>query len=173
MCEHAAVLRAGAGRPARSCGVSATRAIVRVLGCAGPGYEEALAGQLEHDDEQTGRDALQALAHIGSAKAAAIVGVQIRQGTRAVRAAAEEALRHFPPRRLKRPSAILLARREFVMRHPQIAVRLIDRAGHAGLTGLDGAMRDLAASASASGVRRSSASPQGAGTLLELRRPSA
>ena len=37
----------------------------------------------------------------------------------------------------------LLARREFVLRHPQIAVRLIDRAGQAGLTGLDAAMRSL------------------------------
>jgi len=40
-----------------------------------------------------------------------------------VRAAAEEALRHFPPAQVEATVRDLLARREFVMRHPQIAVR--------------------------------------------------
>ena len=78
-------------------GVGAVRAIIKVLGFAGPGYEDALAEQLQDGDEQTAREALQALAHIGSTRAAGIVGVHLRQGASSVRAAAEEALRHFPP----------------------------------------------------------------------------
>ena len=143
MCEHGGVLAPALAARLGGCGAVATRAIVRVLGCAGPGYEQVLAEQLVTVDEQTGREALQALAHIGTAKAAAIVGVQIRQGNGSVRAAAEEALRHFAPAQAEATVRDLLARREFVLRHPQIAVRLIDRAGQAGLTGLDAAMRSL------------------------------
>ena len=94
-------------------------------------------------DEQTAREALQALAHIGSTKAAGIVGVHLRRGASSVRAAAEEALRHFPPAAAARRCAICLASREFILQHPQIAVRLLDRAEQAGLTDLQPAMRAL------------------------------
>jgi hypothetical protein len=144
MCEQGGQLAPSLAARLGACGVTARRAIVKVLGHAGPGYEQVLAEQLEHVDEQTGREALQALAHIGSAKAAHIVGMQLQEGSGAVRAAAEEALRHFAPAQAEATMRDLLARREFVLRHPQIALRLIDRVGHAGVTGLEPAMRDLA-----------------------------
>jgi hypothetical protein len=172
MCEQGGQLAPALAARLNGCGVSARRAIVKVLGHAGPGHEQVLAEQLEHVDEQTGRDALQALAHIGTAKAAQIVGMQLQEGAGAVRAAAEEALRHFAPAQAEATMRDLLARREFVLRHPQIALRLIDRVGHAGVTGLEPAMRDLA------GLRYRFWNPKivrvamKARTLLEPRTPS-
>ena len=144
MCEHARLLapaltvRLGAG------GVGAARAIIKVLGFAGPGHEDALAEQLQDGDDQTAREALHALAHIGSTRAAGIVGVHLRRGASSVRAAAEEALRHFPPAAAAAALRDLLASREFIVQHPQIAGRLLDRAEQIGLTDLQPAMRALA-----------------------------
>ena len=102
-----------------------------------------LAEQLQLGDEQTAKEALQALAHIGSSKAAGIVGVHLRRGASSVRAAAEEALRHFPPAAAAAAMRDLLASRDFILQHPQIAVRLLDRAEQSGLTDLQPAMRAL------------------------------
>ena len=143
VCEHAGLLAAGLVERLGHCGIAATRAIVKVLGFAGAGYEDVVAGQLEDADEQTRREALRALVHIGSARAAAIVGLQLRQGSSEACAAAEEALRHFPPAQAAVVLRDLLARGQFVRRNPQIAVRLLDRAAQAGLTGLEPAMRTL------------------------------
>jgi hypothetical protein len=143
MCEHGRLLAPVLAARLGHCGVPATRAIVRVLGFAGPHYEKALAAQLGRADEQTGREALRALAQIGTAHAAAIVGAQLREGASALRAAAEEALRHFPPAQASAELRDLLAHREFVLQNPQITVRLLDRAAQTGWTGLEPAMRTL------------------------------
>jgi hypothetical protein len=143
MCEHGRLLAPALAARLGHTGAVAARAIIKVLGLAGPGYEHALAGQLQHGDEQTAREALQALAHIGSPKAAGIVGLHLRQGASSVRAAAEEALRHFPPAAADAALRDLLASRDFVLQHPEIAMRLLDRAEHTGLTDLEPAMRAL------------------------------
>jgi hypothetical protein len=144
MCGHGRLLAPVLAGRLGQIGVVAARAIIKVLGFAGPGYEHRLAGQLEHGDDQTGREAVQALAHIGSLKAAAIVGQQLHKGSNAVRAAAEEALRHFPPAAAATVVRDLLGNRDFVLRHPQIAARLIDRAAEAGTVNLEPALRALA-----------------------------
>jgi hypothetical protein len=144
MCEHGRLLAPALARRLGGCGVVARRAIVKVLGFAGPGFETALEEQVALADEQTSREALRALAHIGTNRAAAIVGVQLRQGATAVRAAAEEALRHFPPAQAAGQVRDLLGHREFVLQHPQIVVRLLDRAAEAKSVGLEPAMRALA-----------------------------
>jgi hypothetical protein len=143
MCEHGRLLAPSLAARLGQGGVGAVRAIIKVLGFAGSGYESVLADQLEHGDEQTGREAVQALAQIGSSRAAAVVGVHLRKGTSAVRAAAEEALRHFPPAAAGVAMRDLLGNREFVLQHPQIAVRLIERAEQAGITHLEPALRAL------------------------------
>jgi hypothetical protein len=143
MCEHGRLLAPALAARLGHSGVAAARAIIKVLGIAGPGHENALAGLLQHGDEQTAREALQALAHIGSTKAAGIVGVHLRQGASSARAAAEEALRHFPPAAAEPALRDLLASREFILQHPEIAMRLLDRADQAGLTDLQPAMRAL------------------------------
>jgi hypothetical protein len=143
MCEHGRLLAPSLAARLGQGGVGAARAIIKVLGFAGSGYEAVLAEQLEHGDEQTGREAVQALTHIGSSRAAAIVGIQLRKGSSAVRAAAEEALRHFAPAAAAVALRDLLGNREFVLQHPRIAVRLIDRAEQAGMTHLEPALRAL------------------------------
>lgn len=143
MCEHGRLLAPALVARLGHCGAAAARVIIKVLGFAGPGYETVLAEQLQLGDELTAREALQALAHIGSTKAASIVGVHLRRGASPVRAAAEEALRHFPPAAAAAAVRDLLTSRDFILQHPQIAVRLLDRAEQAGLTDLQPAMRAL------------------------------
>jgi len=143
MCEHGGLLAPALAARLGHCGAAAARTIIKVLGFAGPGYETVLAEQLQLGDELTAREALQALAHIGSTKAASIVGLHLRRGASSVRAAAEEALRHFPPAAAAAALRDLLESRDFILQHPQIAVRLLDRAEQAGLADLQPAMRAL------------------------------
>ena len=144
MCDHAPRIAPGLVAGAGQRGIAATRATAKVLGFAGAGYEQALADMLGCSDEQTGREAFRALAHIGSAQAAAIVAGHLRQGVRWARGAAEEALWHFPPAQTAVLLRELLGCREFVLQHPDIASRLIDRAMQAKTTGLQRELGDLA-----------------------------
>jgi len=145
LCEHATALAPGLAARLGQCGVGATRVVVRVCGFAGAGYEVAVAEQLSSEDEQTLREALRALARIGSPRAASLVGKQIHEGSPIARAAAEEALWHFPRAPMLVQLRDLLGRREFVLEHPQVATRLIDRAKQAGAEGLDGILEEIEA----------------------------
>src|SRR5262249_20409072 len=73
MGQHARVLARALTPRLDGCGVAAARTVVRVLGYAGHGAETAVAAQLGRRDEQTDREALRALARIGTPKAAAVV----------------------------------------------------------------------------------------------------
>ncbi len=128
MCEHARLLAPTLARQVGRAGNVATAAIVRVLGFAGPGYETAIAGQFARGDEQIVREALRALARIGSTQAAILVSAQVRHASAWVRNAAQEALCRFPPARAQVQLLELLGRPEFVRRHPDTAARLLDRA---------------------------------------------
>ena len=128
MCEHARLLAPALARQVGRAGTAAAAAIVRVLGFAGPGYETAIAGGLERGDEQIVREALRALARIGSAHAAKLVSTQVQHASAWVRNAAQEALCRFPPAQAQVQLLALLGRRDFVRRHPDAAARLLDRA---------------------------------------------
>lgn len=143
MCEHARLLAPGL---AMHCGhgtVPTTRAIVKVLGFAGTGHEAVIAEQLGHADEQTLREALRALARIGTTQAAALVARQVQAGNVRSCAAAEEALWHFPAARAAAQVRQLLGSRDFVVQHPAVAGRLLDRAAHAGTHGLEQVLAGL------------------------------
>jgi hypothetical protein len=118
------------------------RVIVRTIGFAGSGYEGALSRLLEQNDEQMSREALRALARIGTAQAATLVARQVQFGTVA-RRAAEEALWHLPPARASAQIHLLLGNREFVMQNPEVAERLLGRAAHVGTDGLQDVLADL------------------------------
>jgi hypothetical protein len=113
-----------------SLGTEAARVAVAVLGFADAGYETAIAAVASSRDERTSREAFRALARIGSAKAAALILEQLEEGPAAIQAAAEEALWHLPPALVVSRAGELLGRRRFVTRHPQVAVRLIEKAAH-------------------------------------------
>jgi hypothetical protein len=142
MCEHAQLLAPGLALRLGHGGVSTTRAMVKVLGFAGAGHEAVISEQLGHADEQTSREALRALARIGTTQAAALVARQLQAGN--VRsAAAEEALWHFPAARAAAQVRQLLGSRDFVVQHPAVAGRLLDRAAHAGTHGLEQVLAEL------------------------------
>ena len=140
----AAALRSRGARRARAGGGARTRrrrgglqrAIARVLGFAGHGYEAPLGKLLDSRDEQTVREALRSLARIGTPRAAALVGAQVGKNRGWVGGAAEETLWHFPRTESDRQIRELLGRREFVLRNPQAAGRLLDRAAQSGATNL-------------------------------------
>jgi hypothetical protein len=136
MCELAPVVAEALLAELDSCGVTAARVIVKVLGYAGPGHEAAVARLAQHTDIQVAREALRSLARMGTASAAAHVARQIRDGSADLRAAAEDALWHFPPAPTVTQLRELLRSREFVFKYPQLAARLIERAGQHKIQGL-------------------------------------
>jgi hypothetical protein len=137
-CEHAEPLVPGLVLSLGDCGALARRAIVRACGYAGAGYEGIVSQQLTSRDEPTVREALRALARIGTARAAAIVGLEIQNGSALARAAAEEALWHFPPAQTAAQLRDILHHKEFVVQNPLIVSRLIERAAQTKAGALDG-----------------------------------
>ena len=118
LCEHADVLAPGLVVRLGRAGATATRAIVRVCGYAGAGYETAVSEQFDSRDEQTVREAFRSLARIGTPARRPIVGAQIQTGTPVARAAAEEALWHLPPAQTAAQLKDILSKRDFVVQNP-------------------------------------------------------
>lgn len=129
MCRHACMLAPALGTSLRQCRASSARIIVKVLGFAGQGCETIVAGALDHEDDQTAREALRALARIGTAEAAAAVGRQICEGRGSMPTAAAEALCRFPEAVARAQLRQLLEQRSFVIKNPQLAARLLSRVG--------------------------------------------
>jgi hypothetical protein len=143
MCELAPTVAEALLAELDSCGIAAARVIAKVLGHAGHGHETAVARLAQHSDAQVSREALRGLARMGTATAAVHVARQLRQGSEDRRAAAEDALWHFPPAPMATQLRELLRSREFVFKHPQLAARLIERAGQAKIQGLADVLKSL------------------------------
>jgi hypothetical protein len=143
LCAHAALIAPALAPELPHCGVAAKTVGVRVLGFAGAGYEMAVAEQIAQGDESLMREALRALARMGTAHAASIVAKQLQKGSVRGRAAAEEALWHFPPARAAALVRELLGSHDFVLQQPAIVTHLLDRAAKAGIDGLDPVLADL------------------------------
>jgi len=143
LCEHADVLAPGLVLRLGQCGPTATRAIVRVCGYAGPGFEVAVSEHVDSRDEQTVREAFRSLARIGTPRAAAVVGAQIQSGAPLARAAAEEALWHLPPALTTAQLRDVLSRREFVVQNPLVVSRLIERAAQTKACDLDDVLQEI------------------------------
>jgi len=143
MCDMAPTVAEALLAELDSCGLAAARVIVKVVGHAGAGHETAVARLVQHTDTQVAREALRALARIGTATAAVHVGRQLREGSEDRRSAAEDALWHFPQAPLAAQLRELLRSREFIFKHPQMAARLIERAGQMKVPGLADVLRAL------------------------------
>ncbi len=143
ICDLAPTLAPALVAELDSCGPAATRVVVKVLGYAGAGHEAAVGRLAEHQDAQVAREAMRALARIGTPTAAALVARQIREGHADRHTAAEDALWHFPATQTATQVRELLRSREFVLSHPQTAARLIDRAGQSKVQGLDDTLTKL------------------------------
>ena len=138
LCDHAVLVAPSlvAALDATSTPAVLQRTIARVLGFAGHGYEVPLGKLLAGHDEQTVREALRSLARIGTPRAAALVGAQVLANRDWVGKAAEETLWHFPKTESDRQIRDLLGRRQFVVRQPQAAGRLLERAVQGGAANL-------------------------------------
>lgn len=132
MCDHAETLAPVLVALLPACGAPARQAIARVLGAAGASYGPHVIALLALEDEQTTREALRALARMGGTTAAAAVATHLESGAPWSRLAAEEALFKFPPLQAIAQVRKLLANREFVVRQPETAGRLLDRAAQSG-----------------------------------------
>lgn len=103
------------------------RNVVRVLGHAGPGFEESLAPVIDHGDLRVMREAFLSLARMGSARATSVVAEALESPDPAVREEAEASLWRFPTPAAVRRVGSLLTRRDFVARNPLLARRLLAR----------------------------------------------
>jgi HEAT repeats len=128
LCDHAALFAPVLAAAAETAPAATQRVIARALGFAGHGYEAALGSLLRSHDEQTVREALRGLARIGTSQAASLVGSSIQGGSGWVVSAAEQTLWHFPKAEADRQVIVLLSRRDFIVRQPEAAGRLIDHA---------------------------------------------
>jgi hypothetical protein len=117
--------------------MDAACAALTVLGAAGTGYEELIAEQVKTGEERRGREAMRALARIGSPRAAGLIVRHIEDGPPVVRPAAEEALWRLPLPLAFAKTHELLRRRDFVIHHPHTAARLLERAVQGADDGLD------------------------------------
>ena len=144
LCDQAGILAPGLVKHVGDGTVSATAVLVRVLGFAGAGYEDAISSQLAHPDDAVVREALRALARVGTDAAASAVGAMVGRGEARTQGPAEEALWHFPPEQAQAQLLDLLGHRAFVTAHPKTALRLIDRASRSRDHGLGPVLTKLA-----------------------------
>ena len=142
--EHAALLAPALAPLLQGRTPGVLRTLLRTLGFGGPGWEESIAAYVADSDEQTAREALRALARVGTPKAASLVVAEIERQHANVGAAAEETLWHFPVSEAQRRTRELLGRRDFTMRHPEATERLLDRAARSGIGDLQPVLIELA-----------------------------
>ena len=125
LCDHAALVAPSVVTALTTADATAARALVRVLGIAGAGYEAPIASQLQSSDEQTVREALREPG-AGSARRGrrSACGSAVNQPTQWLSGAAAETLWHFPAAEARRQVLELLSQRDFVQRSPEVAGRL-------------------------------------------------
>jgi len=143
MADHAATLAPALAVCVDGCGPPARRAILRVLGLAGHGYEGAIVRQLDSTDEPTCREALRALAKIATPQASAAVTKQLTDGRDWIRPMAEEVLWLFPKELAIAQMRELLGRREFVFANPQLTLKMLDRINGANVGTLTNVLEGL------------------------------
>ena len=143
MCECARSIAPAIAQRLPLLNADAACAALTVLGSAGTGYEELIAEQVKTGEERRAREAMRALARIGSPRAAGFIVRQIEDGPPVVRPAAEEALWRLPLPLAFAKTHELLRRRDFVVHHPHTAARLLERAVQSADDGLDSVLEGL------------------------------
>ena len=143
MCECARSIAPAIAQRLPLLNVDAACAALTVLGAAGAGYEELIAEQVKTGEERRAREAMRALARIGSPRAAGFIVRHIEDGPPGVRPAAEEALWRLPLPLAFAKTHELLKRRDFVIHHPHTAARLLERAVQSADDGLDSVLEGL------------------------------
>ena len=143
MSERPALFAPSLAVNATTFGEQARPHVARILGHAGAGYEEAASSLVSTRDERTSREALRALARIGTPRAAELVNSHVRGAPGWLATAIVEALLHFPSETSGIAICDLLAQRAFVLAQPTGASRLIARAAQSRAPNLEPVLRSL------------------------------
>jgi HEAT repeat protein len=125
--DHATTFAAALARLLDELPVPQRIAAIRALAAAGRGFEPNIGRQLTHENEGVVREALRALTRVGSDEAAEFITRHLQRATVTAQSAAEEALWHFPPAITRQCVRSLLRNRQFVVSHPEVALRLLER----------------------------------------------
>jgi hypothetical protein len=125
VCDHATMFAAALARLLDDLPVPQRIAAIRALAAAGRGFEPNIGRQLADQNEGVVREAVRALTRIGSDEAAEFITRHVqRAGAGSV---AEEALWHFAPGITRHCVRSLLRNRQFVLSHPDVTLRLLER----------------------------------------------
>lgn len=119
------------------------RNILTLLGYAGPGYEEAVARQIEHDHPRVIREAFIALARIGTEEAATRTTNALHHDADDVRQHAAEAIWRFEPALSHSRLLEVMNDRRHAISHPDLVAQLVVAAGKRELEGLEPVLRRL------------------------------
>lgn len=119
------------------------RNLLRLLGHAGPGWEQPVAELIDHDHPRVIREAFIALARIGTPEAADRTVQALRHESAEVRHHAAEAIWRFAPA-LSHPRLLAAVDdRELATEHPELVLVLVHAAGRRRLEGLEPVLRRL------------------------------
>lgn len=135
ICDHASLFARPLAASLDDLPAAARGPVIRALGAAGRGYESQIARQLAHADEGVVREALRALARVGSGEAAEIVVKHLQQRGSG-RSGGDEAIWHFPAEKTRSCVRALLGQRAFVVAQPEMTLRILERAGRGSTEGL-------------------------------------
>lgn len=143
MCENAAAFAPGLGRYLTDDRWTVVRNAARVMGFAGPGRESELASLVGHAEERVSREALLALARIGSLEAIDLITDQLGHRHPVRRAMAEESLQTLSVEEGRRQVHRLLGDSDFFRRYPALARRLVRRFAPASGRNWEGVLRPM------------------------------
>ena len=143
MCERASLFAPSLADGIPTYSSQARVHVARVLGHAGPGYEDALGSLCNAKDEKTTREALRGLSRIGTSRSAELVGVLARSARDWMSTAIVETMLRFPPEIGAQAIRDLLAERSFVLAQPAAASRLIGRVAQTKVHNLEPVLRDI------------------------------
>lgn len=119
------------------------RNLLTLLGYAGPGYEEAIAGLVEHEHPRVIREAFTALARIGTEEAINRTADALYDESDEIRRHAADAIWRFEPR-LSHPRLLeAMEDQQLALSHPGLVAQLVVAAGKRDLEGLEPVMRRL------------------------------
>lgn len=119
------------------------RNVLMVLGYAGPGFENSIADSLTHENPKVVREALLALARIGSGTALAMTVRSLGHQSAVVRRQAADAIWRFPPEMSHPAARDVIADHERLLRDPELGRSLIRGGRQRDLEGLPELVRGL------------------------------
>jgi len=119
------------------------RNVLNLLGHAGPGYESSIASCLEHENPKVLREAMLALARIGSSGALTLTCGAIKNESRAIRERAADTIWRYPTAMAHYAVRDVLVDHDWLLGNPELGRRLIKASARRNLSGLSELVQSL------------------------------